>query len=121
MKLKPIIIELIEKGYNNHQVAVASGASLNYVVSIRADYNAVSPVVYRSQSLAPKVGTKSRIVYDFILANPSCGFTETVERTGMDRGLVGTIRRRLLSIKKYRSMLPQKQAMFDVDLSELKL
>lgn len=121
MKLKPVIIELIEKGYHNQRIAKAVGASINYVVTLRADYNAASPVVYRSRIAEPKIGTKSRIVYDFILANPDCSFTDTVKRTGMDQGLVGSIRRRLLSVKKYREMLPQKQAMFDVDLSELKL
>ncbi len=121
MKLKPQIIRLIELGYHNQQIAEAVGASINYVVTLRADYNAVSDVVYRSRIAEPKTGTKSRIVYDFILANPDCSFADTVKRTGMDHGLVGSIRRRLLSIKKYREMLPQKQAMFDVELSELKL
>ena len=100
MTLKLQIINLIEKGYHNKQIAAALNASLRYVVTVRADLNAASPVVYRSRIDLPKAGTKSRELCDFIKANPSMCFNEIVAATGHDRGLIGSVKRRFFPENK---------------------
>ena len=100
MKLKPQIINLIELGYQNRQIAAALNASLRYVVTIRAEFNAASPVVYRSRIDAPKPGTKSRELCEFIKANPAMSFNELVAATGQDRGLIGSVKRRFFPTNK---------------------
>jgi hypothetical protein len=100
MTLKLQIINLIEKGYHNKQIAAALNASLRYVVTVRTDFNAASPVVYRSRIELPKAGTKSRELCEFIKANPSMSFNEIVAATGQDRGLIGSVKRRFFPENK---------------------
>lgn len=100
MKLKPQIINLIELGYQNRQIAAVLNASLSYVVTVRRSFNEFSPVVYRSRIDAPKPGTKSRELCDFIKANPSMSFNELVAATGQDRGLIGSVKRRFFPTNK---------------------
>ena len=100
MTLKLQIINLIELGYQNRQIAAALNASLSYVVTVRRSFNEVSPVMYRSRIDAQKPGTKSRELCEFIKANPSMGFNEIVAATGQDRGLIGSVKRRFFPVNK---------------------
>lgn len=94
--LKPKIIELIGQGFSNDEIATKTGASKSHIVHTRVEYNECVPASERKYSkpllTAPKEGTDSRIVYDYMILYPNARLSEVVADTGLSTGLIGKIR-----------------------------
>lgn len=94
--LRRAIIELIEQDYGNKEIREALKCSDGYVRCLRAEYNSVAPVRKPSLFRQPKMGTKSRAVYDFFVANPRATPEEAHRATGTNRGTCSKVRSRYL-------------------------
>lgn len=96
--LKTRIIELIEQGLSNDEIELKTGASKSHIVHTRMEYNELVPASMRKRSVpkltAPKEGTVSRIVYDYMTLYPNARLSEVVASTGLPVGTCGGIRHR---------------------------
>lgn len=126
MSLKAKIIDMVEQGFNNEQIVEATGASYSSVQHTRSAYNeSVAPGdrkrSIRSKCTKPRAGTQCRLVYDHLVANPGCGFTELSNATGVDSAICGYVRRRFFGVhgKRHQGIQPQPKAMRDISLDEL--
>lgn len=101
--LKPKIIEMIEQGFTNDEIALKTGASKSHIVHTRMEYNECVPASERKRSSrkleAPREGTRSRIIYDYMSLYPNARFTEAVADTKLPAGLVGRVRHQYFNPK----------------------
>lgn len=98
MNNRPVIIELIEKGYNNAEIKSATHCTLRYIRNIRSEYNDSSPIPKLSRHKAPAENTLARKAYDMIKANPLLTDMEIADATGMARASVYCTRRRYFGL-----------------------
>lgn len=110
-------------------VSTSLGATLSLCQRVRNRYFGVAA---DTKPLIPADGTKSALVYRFILSNPKASYDDvvkTLKHEGVTKNVVMCVRRRYfgknrnpdVTIKPRPQILPQHKAMFDVDLLELKL
>lgn len=94
--MKPTIIDLIEQGYGNLEIVKAVKCSNHYTRHVRAEYNKLVAERKRSLHSEPKPGTKSRIAYDYLVANPKARTSDVQKATGVDRGTCSVVRSRYI-------------------------
>lgn len=96
--LKTKIIELIEQNLSNDDIERITGASNSHIVHTRMEYNELVPEDQRKRSVpkltAPKEGTVSRIVFDYMTLYPNARLSEVVASTGLPVGTCGGVRHR---------------------------
>lgn len=129
MSLKLQIINLLEGGFDNAQIQEMTGAKMNYIRIVKNMLKVSGMKVDRYYKKAPAVGTKSYAIYLTFLRNPKARAVDVSTALDATLSLCQRVRCRYFglsvdpkdSVKLKRGIRPQKQAMFDVDLSELKL
>lgn len=94
--MKPAIIDLIEQGYGNAEIVKAVKCSNRYACHTRSEYNKLVKDRKRSLHSEPKHGTKSRLAYDYLVANPKATTVEVQKATGVDRGTCSVVRSRYI-------------------------
>lgn len=100
--LKPKIIELIENSLSNEAIHKITGASEDWIIDVRKQYNKAVPPDKRKTStirIEPRPNTDSKIVYDYMILYPNATLSETVSDTGLPRSLCGRVRHRYFSPK----------------------
>lgn len=99
-QLKSQVIDLVEKGLNNAQIMQATGASYQTVLNVRRRYNEVVAPKDRKISVhkltEPKPGTRSRKIFDYILANPEATNREIIPTVGVTSKEVQMVRQRYI-------------------------
>lgn len=129
MSLKLQIISLLESGFDNAKIQEKTGAKMNYISIVKKMLKDSGVKVDRYYKKAPNFGTKSYAIYLTFLDNPRARAVDVSKALDATLSLCQRVRRRYFgldvdpkdSVKLKRGIRPQKQAMFDVDLSELKL
>lgn len=117
---KPIIIAMIEQGYDNAEISRALCTSNSNVSNVRVEYNQAAARPIPSRVAKPKQGTQSRKVYEFIKANPNASNKTTVEATGVNSGTCSKVRQRYFEGRS-RERLPPPVVAHSVSLNELAL
>jgi hypothetical protein len=121
MNLKSQIMAAIEQRLTNKQIVELVPTTLNYVVRVRIQYNEIAPEPIRSPVQdKPKQGTASRLVYDYLTANPEALPGEIKQATGVDYGIIYSVRKLFFGHKpRVNKWIAQPVAMQTVELSEL--
>lgn len=98
MNKKTVAFHLIEKGYSNEDIAEAMGITSKHARSLRRDYNEVAGAARKPNvRTKPKLGTKNRVIYDYLLVHPTAKMREVAEATGTDPGNVATVKGRYIA------------------------
>lgn len=129
MTLKAKIIEMIECNMLNTEIAEVTGACIGYVRNVRSQSKHFGVIGCAHKQRKPKENTKSYVVYKFFLANPKAKNKDAARLLNVTESMCGKVKNNYLGlkgrtknpVKVKRQILPQRKAMFDVDLSELKL
>lgn len=119
--MKPAIIDMIEQGYGNQEIAQTVECSDNYVRLVRTEYNKLVKEPKRSLHSKPKQGTKWRAVYDYFAANPNATCTEASKATGANRGSCYRLRSRYLIAPSEKPKQPKVNVVNHVTLADLEL
>jgi hypothetical protein len=105
--MKRIVYELIEKGYNNADIAAAVNISTAQVRNMRTSLSRASGIKYPSRPSkcqapsAPKEGTMSRAVYDLIKSGVDDA-AEIRQLTGAAHGIIRAVKVRCFGYKPKR-------------------
>lgn len=94
MNKKIKIIEMIEQGFSNQDIAEATGAKYNYVSTVRCEYNEVATRPIYSLQTKPKLGTKLRRAYDIVVANPDATVSEVSRVVGLSASVFSKLEKR---------------------------
>ena len=129
MTLKLQIINLLEIGLDNAQIQEQLGVKMHYISIVKGMLKDSGMKVDKYYRKKPKAGTKSYAIYKTFLENPKARAVDVSKALDVTLSLCQRVRLRYFglpvdpkdSVKLKRQILPQPKAMFDVDLSELKL
>lgn len=123
--MKRIVYDLIEKGYNNADIAAAVDISVEQIRNMRRYFNQISPVKFKSRPskritpLIPKEGTMSRAVYDLI--KQGVGDINTIiAETGAPHGVIHSVRVKFFGYQPRQPTYQRFNAMRTIELSELR-
>jgi len=94
--VKAAIIDLIERGYSNVEIAGAIDRSVKYVSNLRWEYNQAAKVPKKSIvcRAKPSSGSLSEKAWLYLSKNPAASLWEVKKATGVPTGITSRVRQK---------------------------
>lgn len=94
--MKAAIIDLIERGYSNVEIAGAIDRSVKYVSNLRWEYNQAAKVPKKSIvcRIKPKSGSLSEKAWLYLSKNPAASLWDVKKATGVPTGITSRVRQK---------------------------
>lgn len=94
--MKAAIIDLIERGYSNVEIAGAIDRSVKYVSNLRWEYNQATKVPKKSIvcRVKPKSGSQAEKAWLYLSKNPAASLWDVKKATGVPTGITSRVRQK---------------------------
>lgn len=96
MLIKAAIIDLIERGYSNVEIAGAIDRSVKYVSNLRWEYNQAAKVPKKSIvcRIKPSSGSQAEKAWLYLSKNPAASLWDVKKATGVPTGITSRVRQK---------------------------